>query len=100
MPEGPPSESVLFAQLAYYSVNVPVTPLPRGLNEEAKKIGANFILEAGRAHQRFLALAFRPSYPTLDWLAGAAREGYSARKLGTFDDIAVVEFRPRISAGK
>jgi Dolichyl-phosphate-mannose-protein mannosyltransferase len=100
MPAAPLGQSVLFATLGYYPVRATVIPMPRTLNTEAQLIGARFIQRAGVDHQRFLALGFIASYPTLDWLASQSSDTYVSRVLGDFDDVKVVEFVPRdISRG-
>jgi hypothetical protein len=95
MPMKEAKDSVLFMPLSYYKLSVPVVPLPRALNDEAKRVGSRFLQEAGQKHERFLALAFQPSYKTLDWLAQNAAATHSVRKLGVFDGIEVLEFAPR-----
>jgi hypothetical protein len=87
-------DSALFAPLSYYPLTVPVVPLPRALNNDAKRLGAQFLQEAAQRHQRFLALAYEPSYDTVDWLQDAASETYDVRELGIFDRVEVVEFLP------
>jgi hypothetical protein len=95
MPLKTAKDNVLFMSLSYYKLSVPVVPLPRALNDEAMRAGSRFIEEATRKHERFLALAFQPSYATLDWLAENAAATHSVRKLGVFDGIEVLEFVPR-----
>jgi len=94
MPTGPASESVLFAQLSYYKVTVPVVPLPRALTDEAKLRGSTMLRQSAQKQQRFLALAFGPSYPTVEWLMEQSAQSHSSQLLGGFDGIGVVEFRP------
>jgi len=84
-----------FAPLSYYKLSVPVVDLPRALNGEAIRVGSNFLREATQKHERFLALAYLPSYKTLDWIEQNAAEAYSVRTIGVFDDIKVLEFTPR-----
>jgi hypothetical protein len=88
-------DSALFAPLAYYPLSVPVVPLPRALNEDAKLIGAQFLQEATQRRQRFLAVAYEASYETVDWLQDAVSETYDVRELGIFDRVEVVEFSPQ-----
>lgn len=88
------SESVLFAPLSYYKLTVPVVPLPRSLTPEAQRIGAAALANALRHRQRFLVLAFGPSYPTVRWLYDRAQGSFSAHVLGNFQGVVVVEFRP------
>jgi hypothetical protein len=87
-------DNALFAPLTYYKLTVPVVGLPRSLNDEATRIGSQFLHEATLRRERFLALAFPPSYDTLDWLQANAEDTYHVRELGTFDDIMVMEFTP------
>ena len=68
-------ESGILPPLSYYKLSVPVTPLPRTLNEETIRAGSEFLQQASQRHQRFLAMAFVQSYATLDWLARKGR-GY------------------------
>ncbi len=51
-------ETGILPPLSYYKVSVPVTPLPRGLNDEAVRAGSEFLQQQAQRHQRFLALAF------------------------------------------
>ena len=95
MPVDSAKESKLFAQLSYYKLSVPVVPLPRSLNDEAKRVGSSFLHEATLKHERFLAIAKDPSYKTLGWLTQNATPAYSVRELGVFDKAEVLEFLPR-----
>jgi len=83
-----------FAPLSYYKLSVPIVDLPRALNGEAIRVGSSFLREATQKHERFLALAYLPSYKTLDWIAQNASEAYSVRTIGVFDEIKVLEFKP------
>lgn len=94
MPLDSPKDDWLFSPLSYYKLTVPVVPLPRSLNDEAMLDVALFLKQAQQKHQRFLALAYIPSYPTLDWLSSAAAGAYSYRVVGVFDDVKVLEFTP------
>ena len=96
MPAGSAAkDSAIFAPLSYYQLSVPVVPLPRALNDEATRVGSQFLQQAAQRHERFLALAFVPSYETLDWLADSAEESHLVRELGVFDGVKVLEFVPR-----
>jgi hypothetical protein len=88
-------DSAMFAQLSYYQVSLPVVALPRSLNDEAMQIGSQFLQQAAQRHERFLALAFVPSYDTLDWLATNSAATHNVRELGVFDGVKVLEFVPR-----
>jgi hypothetical protein len=88
-------DSLYFAPLSYYRLNVPVVPLPMALNGEAIQAGSQFLQEAARKHERFLALSERRSYKTLNWLAQNAATTHSVRELGVFDGNKVLEFVPR-----
>ncbi|MFZ0798782.1 MAG: glycosyltransferase family 39 protein [Terriglobales bacterium] len=98
MPSGPASESVLFAPLSYYKVRATVVPMPRALNEQAQLIGRRFSSQRANG-TRFLALAYKKSYPTLDWLENLNSTTHKFHVLGTFDGITVIEFVPRNTHG-
>jgi hypothetical protein len=87
-------ESGILPPLSYYKLTVPVTPLPRSLNEEAMRAGSEFLQLQSQRHERFLALAFVESYGTLDWLRNQAAGTYNVRELGAFDGVKVLEFAP------
>ena len=87
-------DSVLFAPLSYYPLHAPVVPLPRSLNDKAKRASAKFLHTAALRHQRFLAMGFMASWETLDWLTDEADPTHSAKELGTYNGIMVMEFTP------
>jgi hypothetical protein len=89
-------DSALFSPLSYYPLSAPVVPLPRALNAEAVQAGSRFLQDAAQRHERFLALAFEPSYETLDWLESHAQGTHLVREVGIFDRVKVLEFVPRI----
>jgi hypothetical protein len=91
-------DSALFAPLAYYKLRVPVVALPRKLNDETIRIGSQFLQDAAQRHERFLAIAYEPSYKTLGWIASNASPSYHVRELGVFDGIKVLEFTFRSQA--
>jgi hypothetical protein len=91
-------DSPLFAPLSYYQLRAPVVALPRALNDQAMRIGSEFLQTASANHQRFLAMAFAPSYPTLQWLAYNATGSFTVRNLGVYDDVLLLEFVPLNSA--
>jgi len=96
MPVGPAIlETGILPPLSYYQLSVPVTPLPRALNDEAMRDGSRFLQQQSQRHGRFLALGFVQSYETLDWLRNQAGGTYSVRELGAFDGVKVLEFAPR-----
>jgi hypothetical protein len=95
MPLADAKNSRLFIQLSYYTVNAPVIPLPRSLNDETRRVTSRFLLDAAPRHQRFLALAFGPSWNTLQYLTTTTATAYDARVIGQSDGIAIVEFLPR-----
>jgi hypothetical protein len=88
-------DSTLFPSLTYYKLNAPVVGLPRALDVRAREIGSRFLLGAAGKRERFLALAYAESYPTLEWLKGQASGGFDVHTLGTFDAVKVLEFVPR-----
>ena len=91
-------DSTLFAPLIYYKLSVPVVGLPRTLNNEAIRIASNFLLDAARRRERFLAVGYKPSYGTLKWVMATSSGAHDVRALGVFDGIAVLEFIPRAQA--
>ena len=95
MPLNSAKESRYFSQLAYYKLSVPVVPLPRALNAEAKSVGRSFLAQATGKHERFLAMGFRFSYKTLDWLRQQAAAQYTVHRLGVYDGVKVLEFEPK-----
>lgn len=99
MPLRTAKKSVLFAPLSYYKLSVPVVPLPRALNHEARQVASDFLQKAKLRHERFLALAYRPSYKTLDWLADTTAGSYNFRQLGNFEGVKVLEFTPSVGQG-
>lgn len=96
MPLDSPKESFLLAPLSYYTLSVPVVPLPMALNDEAIRVASQFLNEASQKHERFLAMGDPPSYKTLDWLTQYASGFYDVHKLGVFDQIELLEFIPRV----
>ena len=98
MPVSSVKDSTYFAPLTYYKLSVPVVPLPRALNDEAKRVTSQFLEEATLRQERFLAIAFQPSYQTLDWIADTAAPTYNVRTLGIFEGVKVLEFTPRAQA--
>ncbi len=95
MPLNNAKESRYFSQLAYYRLSVPVVPLPRALNAEAKQVGWEFLQRAEQKHERFLAMGYKYSYRTLDWLAQQAAAVYRVKVLGVYDGVKVLEFEPK-----
>ncbi len=93
-------DSGLFAPLVYYKLSVPVVGLPRALNDEAIRVASVFLQKAAQRRERFLAVAFRPSYRTLDWIVLSASGTHSVRELGIIDGIKVLEFIPRAQTDK
>ena len=88
-------DSSFFTPLSYYKLSVPVVGLPRALNEQAIRIGTDFVRQAALQHERFLAIAWVPSYDTLHWLNYIASETHEVRVLGQPDGVVVLEFTPR-----
>jgi hypothetical protein len=94
MPSVPVADSALFSPISYYKVHTTVVPMPRALNEQAQMIGRDFLLQAAANHQRFLAMGFGPSYPTLQWLIRMTAMTHTTQVIGTYQGIAVIEFDP------
>jgi uncharacterized membrane protein len=98
MPTGSAAkDSRILSQISYYPLSAPVVALPRALNVEAMRIASRSLHEAAQHHERFLALAYVPSYATLEWMKDNASE-MRVRDLGIFDGIKVLEFDPRTPA--
>jgi hypothetical protein len=91
-------DSALFAPLSYHQLSVHVVPMPRALNAESVQAGSQVPARAAQRHERFLALAFEPSYETLDWLASHAEGTHRVHEVGIFDRVKVLEFIPRTPA--
>jgi hypothetical protein len=64
------------------------------LNDEALRVGSPFLQEAREKHERFLAVAYKSSYKTLDWITNGVSGTHDVHKLGVFDGIEVLEFTP------
>ena len=94
-----PAESVWFAPLTYYQLTVPVVPLPRSLNDQAMRIGTQFLEKAPEKRKRFLAMGFGPSFNTLNWLSQQSSQKYAVRELGIYDGVVVLEFDPVFARG-
>ena len=88
-------DSAFFAQLSYYKLDAPVVGLPRAMNEQAVRIGSDFVQEATKRRQRFLAMGYTYSYDTLHWLISATSATYDVRVLGQPSWVVVLEFTPR-----
>jgi hypothetical protein len=88
-------DNPFFAPLSYYKLTVPVVGLPRGLNDEAKRVGSEFVREAAQKHERFLVLAYRPSFPTQQWLKKIAAPTYDWKAISQPFGILILEFTPR-----
>lgn len=99
MPLDSAKSSAYFSPLSYYKLSVPVVPLPMTLNQETIRVGSQFLEVATQKRERFLALAHKPSYETLDWLAQSASGAYSVHGLGTYDGVKILEFIPRSQVG-
>lgn len=90
-------DSVFFTPLSYYKLRVPVVALPRALNDEAKRISSDFVRQAAEKQQRFLVLAYRPSFPTQQWIKKISAPTYTFKALAQPDGVLVLEFTPRES---
>jgi len=96
MPAGDAAkDSAFFTPLSYYKLSVPVVGLPRALNDQAMRIGSDFMRSAAEKRQRFLVLGYRPSLETLRWLRKIGAPTYDVAPLGQPDGILVLEFTPR-----
>ena len=90
-------DSSLFTPLSYYKLSVSVVALPRSLNDDAKRISSDFVRQAGERHERFLVLAYRPSFPTQQWIKTISAPTHTFKPLAQPDGVLVLEFTPRAS---
>jgi len=93
MSDLPATENPYLSPVSYYRLHAPIIALPRELNDDAKARVTRFLATGPR--RRFLAMAFRPSYPTLDWIIRQSGAEFEAHQVGLYDGVAVVEFVPR-----
>ena len=98
MPQRDVTNDINFAPLNYYRIDATVVALPRALNAEAIRVGSGLIDSGGPRHQRFLALAYQPSYATLDWLLQRSSRWYTGRLLENSSGILIFEFVPKDTA--
>lgn len=94
LPTDRESENALNSQIYYYPVNEPVIMLPMYINAETGRIAAELVPQAALRHQRFLLVAGLNSYETIQWLARYSSPTFTARVIGDFREIVVVEFTP------
>jgi hypothetical protein len=97
MPTDLKSENALLSQVDYYPIHAPVTMLPMDLDDQTMQLASQAVSAAALRHQRFLIVAPPTSYPTVKWLANYASGPFTARIVGEFDAILIVEFRPASS---
>ena len=88
-------DSPLFTPLSYYRLSVPVVGLPRWLTDEAKQISSDFVRQAAQKHARFLVLAYRPSFPTQQWIKTISAPTHTFKPLAQPDGVLILEFTPR-----
>lgn len=94
MPTDRDGENPLLSQVDYYPIKAPVVMLPMDLNDESVRVASQTLLAAAQQRKRFLLVAPPTSYPTAEWLANYSKGAFTARELGVFDEIVVIEFRP------
>jgi Dolichyl-phosphate-mannose-protein mannosyltransferase len=87
--------SAYLAQLSYYKIDSQVLGLPRSVTPAARREIDKFLREATPRRQRFLAVAYQASYETIRYLMGATEKDYVVHRVGVFDHVGVVEFRPK-----
>lgn len=88
-------DSTFFAPLTYYKLSVPVVGLPRALNDQAIRIGSTFLQDAAQRRERFLAVGYKASSPTLKWIMENTSATHDVHPVGAFDQVVVLEFTPR-----
>ena len=79
----------------YYPLSSEVIGLPYSLTPVARREIDTFIQQAAQKKQRFLAMGFMPSYDSIRYMIEKSDGIYEARKVGIYDNIAVIEFRPK-----
>jgi len=95
MPTKDVSESWLFSQFTYYKISTPIVPLPRTLNPRTQTLVRDFLRTAAPAHQRFFAMGHGDSVMVLHWIGTQLKDSYTARDVGQYDGVLVVEYQPK-----
>jgi hypothetical protein len=82
-------------QLSYYPLSSPVLGLPYSLTPIARKEIDEFITQSAEKKQRFVAMGWTPAYDSIRYMIEKADGKFEAHRVGIYDNIAVVEFRPK-----
>ena len=82
-------------QLSYYPLSSPVVGLPYSLTPAARHTIDEYIRQSATKRQRFLAMGWTPSYPVIRYMIEKSDGSFEAHRVGIYDNIAVVEFRPK-----
>jgi len=92
------SQSGMLAPLSYYKVSSPVVGLPRSVTPLAQREIDQFLQQMTARRQRFLVVAYEPSWATIRYLVGVTDKTYTHHPIGVYDRVGLVEFSPRPSA--
>lgn len=87
--------SVFFAPLSYYKLSSPVVPLPRNLNDSARRQLDNFLATAIPAHRRFLLMSYQSLDSIPRWMDAATHDVYTVKRVGMYDGVSLKEYDPR-----
>jgi len=82
-------------QLSYYPLSSPVVGLPYSLTPASRRLIDQQIQQYAAKKQRFVAMGWTPAYPVLRYMIEKSDGVYEAHRVGVFDNVAVVEFRPK-----
>ena len=83
------------APIVYYPMTSRVLGLPYSLTPVARQEIDEFIAQQTASKQRFLAMGFMFSYDSIRYMVARSQGSFEAREIGIFDNVAVVEFRPK-----
>jgi hypothetical protein len=83
------------SQLSYYPISSPVLGLPYSLTPVARKEIDGFIAESAAKKQRFVAMGWTPAYEELKYMIEKSDGKFEAHRVGIYDNVAVIEFRPK-----
>jgi hypothetical protein len=97
MPTDPQADNALLSQVSYYPIHAPIIMLPMDLDDQTRQIAGQVVSTAALRHERFLMILPPTSYESGRWLIDYVGGAFSTRVAGMYDEIVVLEFRPRIT---
>jgi hypothetical protein len=89
------AKHVWLPQLSYYPFSSPVVGLPYSLTPVARREIDDFVALSSEHKQRFLMMGWTPAYESIRYAIEKSDGKFEARRIGIYDNIAVVEFRPK-----